>query len=168
MHQPCGRFRLPALPAPDVWHARTGPTLYAVAPISTITVALTASDLRPGDAAGLLLFQQPGAWLGVECVDERMLLTHAFRQGARVSQGPVGPARVWLRVDCDFGRRTVTFGSSDDGAHFVTVGGAHPMGDSPPGTAGLPCVLCACALGSRTGGGHAEFDSFVLATRPGC
>jgi hypothetical protein len=165
MPEPCGRFRLPVLPAPDVWHARTGPTLYAVGPFTTVTVALTVSDLRPGDTAGLIVFQQPAAWLGVECGDDHTRLAVSVRQSPRVTPVPIPRARVWLRVDCDFDQRTLTFRSSDDGTRFVQVGEALPLGDHPPGTSGIPCVLGACTLGSLGGGGYAEFDSFVLATR---
>ena len=164
MHEPFGRVRLQALPAPDVWHARTPLTLYVVEPRSTVTVALDAAGLRPGDIAGLALFGRPHAWLGVEHAGSGVTLAQFDEQSGRTSRVPLGSRRVWLRAECDFATRRADFRYSTDGRAYAGIGEPYPIGDGSIATRCIPCSPFSCATKNCTGGGHADFDSFVMTT----
>ena len=107
MRDPFGFVRLDALPAPDVWHAPTALTLYAVGPRSTVTVALNVAGLRAGDIAGLALFNRPYAWLGAERGSAGLTLARFDERGGTTSRVRIRDLRVWLRAECDFVRNEV-------------------------------------------------------------
>jgi xylan 1,4-beta-xylosidase len=164
MRKPLGLIRLPALPAPDPWHARTTLALYAVAPLSTVTVTLNAGGLRSGDVAGLVLFRRPHAWLGVERASDGLTLAQFDEQSGKTSRVPLGSRRVWLRAECDFVRMKAAFRYSTDGKRYAGIGEPCPMGDDPIAAQGIMCSLFACATKTHAEGHHADFDSFLLTT----
>jgi len=160
MRRSLGLIRLHALPAPDVWHAGTALTLYAVEPRSTVTVALNADGLRRGDIAGLIL--RPYAWLGVARVSAGLTLVQFDEQTGKTSRVPLGNRLVWLRAECDFTRRKAAFRYSTEGRGFARIGEPYPMGDGSVAIRAIGCSLFACTTKTRSEGGHADFDSFVL------
>lgn len=162
--KPFGLTRVLALPAGDVRHASAVATMYAVEPYSTATVRLDASGLRPGDAAGLVLFNGVFAWLGVERAGPRLDLVRFDEQSGQAMRMPLGGFRVWLRAECDFVRHEVGFRFSADGQTVSTIGEPLAIGGPPGATRSIGCSLFACGSRSGAGGGHADFDSFVLAT----
>jgi xylan 1,4-beta-xylosidase len=164
MRKPLGWIRLPSLPAPDVWHARTGLTLYPVGPRSTVTVVLSVAGLRPGDVAGVALFHRPFAWLGVERDSDGVTLVQFDERSDTTSRAPLGGRRVWLRADCDFLRNEVGFRYSTDGSSFAEIGRSHAVSNGQAAAHGIPCSLFSCCTTLRDTGGHADFDSFVLTT----
>ena len=164
MRKPLGLIRLHALPAPDVWHAPTALTLYAVEPRSTVSVALSVTALRPGDIAGLALFNTPYAWLGVERVSDGLILAQVDRGSGRTSRSPLRRERVWLRADCDFASRQVGFRYSADGRAYAAIAEPCPMGADPLARQAIRCSLFSCTTTMQREGGHADFDSFVLTT----
>lgn len=164
MHEPFGFVRFHALPAPDVWHARTSLTLHAVEPRSTVTVALNVAGLRPGDIAGLALFNRAYAWIGVERVSDGLTLAQFDEQSGKTSRVPLGSRQVWLRAECDFLRNEVGFRYSTDGRGYAEIGQSHTMSDSPIAAHGIRCSLFSCSTKVQAEGGHADFDSFVVTT----
>jgi hypothetical protein len=157
---------LPALPAQDVWHAWSRLTLYAVEPLSTMTVGLDAGGLRTGDVAGLALSGGFFAWVGVERVNEDLMLAQSDVQSGTTSRVALGGQRVWLRAECDFVRRQAAFSYSTDGSRFRPIGEPSPMGEGPVAAGGFACSLFCCATKAGAGGGHADFERFVLTTEP--
>jgi len=162
MRRSLGLIRLHALPAPDVWHAGTALTLYAVEPRSTVTVALNADGLRRGDIAGLIL--RPYAWLGVERVSDGLTLVQFDEQTGKTSRVPLGNRLVWLRAECDFTRRKAAFRYSTDGRGYAEIGQTHAIGDTPDAARSIPCSLFSSSTKVQAEGGHADFDSFVVTT----
>jgi len=164
MSKPLGLTRLHALPAPDVWHARTALTLYAVEPRSTVTVALNVAGLTSGDIAGLALFDRPYAWLGVERASDGVTMAQFDEQLGRTSRIPLLSRRVWLRAECDFLRNEVDFRYSTDGSGYADIGHSHAMSDGPIAGQGIRFSLFSCTTKHQAEGGHADFDSFVVTT----
>lgn len=117
-----GFLRLHALPATSFYDARNTLTQRAIGPMSTPTVLLDASNLKPGDAAGLGLLNLPYATLGVEkLTDELNVVFHDQRLDQRVRVKMTG-TRIWLRADCDFLTERARFSYSVDGSTFVPIG----------------------------------------------
>jgi xylan 1,4-beta-xylosidase len=162
-----GLIRLQALPAPDVWHARNAMSLYAVEPVSTVTVTLHAGGLKTGDVAGLAFLRRPHAWLGVERHAGGFTLAQFDEPSGATSRVALGAERVWLRAECDLVRNATAFCYSIDGKRFIGAGEPYrvPNGASPR-TQGLTCSLFSFTRKSRAGG-YAEFEAFILAaSRP--
>jgi hypothetical protein len=192
MRNSFGLIRLHARPASDVWHARTGVELCAVEPRSTATVRLNAAGLRYGDVAGLALHGSvalapdhrgsglseakaalnthfagrtttPFAWLGVERGRDGFTLIQLVEHSGQAGRVPLSDRPVWLRAECDFVHNRVGFSHSTDGTVYVGIGKPHPMGDRP-GALVMWCSLFSRAAEGPAEGGHADFDSLLLAT----
>jgi beta-xylosidase len=117
-----GFLRLHALPATSFYEARNTLTQRAIGPMSTPTVLLDVSNLKPGDTAGLGLLNLPYAILGVEkLADELNVVFHDQRLDQRVRAKFRG-ARIWLRADCDFLTERARFSYSVDGTTFTPIG----------------------------------------------
>ena len=150
-----GHLRLHALAAGDLLAARNTLTQRAIGPRSTPTVVLDASGLKPGDAAGLALFNRPYAWIGVTVDAEGPALTYATEEGGRVARVPLAAGRVWLRAACDFLREEARFSYSTDGKIFQPIGDPFRLVFQLMTFQGVRYSLF--AFGS--GGGFADFDA---------
>jgi hypothetical protein len=117
-----GFLRLHALPATSFYDARDTLTQRAIGPMSTPTVALDASNLKPGDAAGLGLLNLPYATLGVEKLADKLdVIFYDQRLDQRVRVKMTG-TRIWLRADCNFLTERARFSYSFDGITFTPIG----------------------------------------------
>ncbi len=117
-----GFLRLHALPATSFYDARNTLTQRAIGPMSTPSVLLDVSNLKPGDTAGLGLLNLPYATLGVEkSADELNVVFHDQRLDQRVRVKMTG-TRIWLRADCDFLTERARFSYSFDGITFTPIG----------------------------------------------
>jgi len=117
-----GFLRLHALPATSFYDARDTLTQRSIGPMSTPTVALDASHLKPGDTAGLGLLNLPYATLGVEKhTDGVDLVFYDQRRDQSVRVKMTG-TRIWLRADCDFLTERARFSYSFDGTTFAPIG----------------------------------------------
>lgn len=123
-----GFLRLHALAAEDLWRARNTLTQRAVGPRSTVTLILETAGMKPGDVAGLALFNRPYAWLGVERGGggELMLVLDDDVTGTATRQA-VNGQRVWLRAECDFVKNQAVFQYSTDGKKYQAIGQTHTM-----------------------------------------
>jgi beta-xylosidase/lysophospholipase L1-like esterase len=149
-----GHLRLHALPAGDLLAARNTLTQRAIGPRSTPTVALDASGLKPGDSAGLALFNRPFAWIGVSVDAEGPALAYVTEEGGRAARVPLPGGKVWLRAACDFLREEARFSYSTDGAVFHPIGEPFRLVFQLMTFQGVRYGLF--AFGS--GGGAADFD----------
>jgi hypothetical protein len=161
MRNPLGAVRLHAVPAPDVWHAATSLALYVVPPRSTVTVAVDAAGLVPGDLAGLVLFGKPYAWLGLERVAGSLVLARFDERAGRAAPVPLRGQRVWLRAECDFVARAATFRYSTDGRRYADSGTSH-VGEESAASRAIQCSLFTCTAGQEPSGGYADFHSFFV------
>ena len=150
-----GHLRLHALAAGDLLAARNTLTQRAIGPRSTPTVVLDASGLKPGDSAGLALFNRPYAWIGVSVDADGPALTYVTEEGGRIARVPLAAGRVWLRAACDFLREEARFSYSTDGRHFQPIGDPFQLVFQLMTFQGVRYSLF--AFGS--GGGFADFDA---------
>ncbi|MEO7187897.1 MAG: glycoside hydrolase 43 family protein [Sphingomicrobium sp.] len=117
-----GFLRLHALPATSFYDARNTLTQRGIGPMSTPTVLLDASNLKPGDTAGLGLLNLPYATLGVEKrADGLDVVLYDQRRNRRVREKMTG-TRIWLRADCDYLTERARFSYSFDGSTFTPIG----------------------------------------------
>jgi len=117
-----GFLRLHTLPATSFYDARNTLTQRAIGPMSSPTVLLDVSNLKPGDTAGLGLLNLPYATLGVERrADALDVVFHDQRRDKAVRAKMTG-SRIWLRVDCDYLTERARFSYSFDGVTFTPIG----------------------------------------------
>lgn len=153
-----GFLRLHALPATSFYDARNTLTQRAIGPMSTPTVLLDASNLKPGDTAGLGLLNLPYATLGVEKLGDGLdLVFHDQRRDQRVRVKMSG-TRIWLRAECDFLTERARFSYSLDGVAFVPIGGEVALIYQTFTFQGVRYALFNYNT-SGTEGGVADFDS---------
>ena len=156
-----GHLRLHALPAPDFWHAKNTLTQRAIGPVSSPTVTVDASGLRPGDLAGLALLNCPYATLGVARVGDVFTLSlFDQRTGLTVETSLPGP-RVWLRAHCDFLAETASFAWSADGLAFSPIGNAILLIFQLRTFQGVRYSLFNYHVGPGPAG-HADFSAFTV------
>jgi hypothetical protein len=161
-----GFLRLHALPAPDLWRARNTLTQRAIGPRSTVTVALETAGMKPGDVAGLALFNRPYAWLGVERGAEGLTLALFDEVDGKTSRVPLKHTRVWLRADCDFVNNAAGFRYSTDGTSFTNIGEPHTMAYGLVTFQGVRNSLFAYNTQGGAEGGFADFDSIEVVETP--
>ena len=161
-----GVLRLHALPAPDLWHARNTLGQRAIGPRSTVTATLDASGLKPGDVAGLALFNRPYAWIGVERSDDGLTLAQLDEVTGKASRAPLQNTRVWLRADCDFVKNTASFHYSTDGATYAALGEPHVMAYGLITFQGVRSSLFSYRTRSDAEGGYADFDAIEVTEVP--
>jgi hypothetical protein len=117
-----GFLRLHALPASTFYDARNTLTQRAIGPMSTPTVLLDASNLKPGDTAGLGLLNLPYATLGVEKRTDGLDVVLYDQHRDKTVRAKMTGTRVWLRADCDFLTERARFSYSFDGITFTPIG----------------------------------------------
>jgi xylan 1,4-beta-xylosidase len=161
-----GFLRLHALPAADLWHARNTLTQRAIGPRSTVTVTMDASALKPGDIAGLALFNRPYAWIGVESDDTGLSVSLLDEVIGRSTRARVGGPRVWLRAECDFVKNVASFRYSTDGRTYTSSGEPHVMAYGLITFQGVRNSLFAFHTRSGTEGGYADFDGIAVTEEP--
>ncbi len=98
----------------DLYSARNTLTHRILGPESTATVALDDSAMKDGDRAGLAIFRDSSAWVGVErengaykvVMMDNLTLTEkrtwsTTSTGTEVESQPVPMGRIWLRASAD-------------------------------------------------------------------
>jgi beta-xylosidase len=156
-----GYLRLHSLPASDLWWARNTLTQRAIGPRSTPTAVLETAGMRPGDVAGLALFNWPWAWIGVHRDSTGWALEQHDRTTARKARRPLSAARVWLRADCDFLTEQARFSYSTDGKRFVPLGDEFTMVFQLKTFQGVRYALFHHNL-QGAAGGYADFDAMTV------
>jgi xylan 1,4-beta-xylosidase len=152
-----GFLRLHALEATDLLTARNTLTQRATGPRSTPTVVMDTSGMKPGDAAGLALFNRPYAWIGVTVDEHGAALTHVTEEAGRTARVPLSAKRVWLRAACDFLTEQAQLSYSTDGRTFHPVGSPFRMVFQLMTFQGVRYALF--SFNERGAGGFADFDS---------
>jgi xylan 1,4-beta-xylosidase len=117
-----GFLRLHALPATSFYDARNTLTQRGIGPMSTPTVLLDASNLKPGDTAGLGLLNLPYATLGVEKGTDGLEVVSYDQLRDQAVRVKMPGTRIWLRADCDFLTERARFSYSFDGLTFTPIG----------------------------------------------
>jgi hypothetical protein len=156
-----GFLRLHALPATSFYDARNTLTQRAIGPMSTPTVLLDVSNLKPGDTAGLGLLNLPYATLGVERRTDGLDVVFHDQLSDKSVRVKMKGTRIWLRADCDFLTERARFSYSFDGTTFAPVGDEVALYYQ---TFTFQGVRYGLFNYSRTGaeGGFADFDSIDI------
>jgi hypothetical protein len=158
-----GFLRLHAMPADSLWSARNTLTQRAVGPRSAPTVTLETAGMKPGDAAGLALFNRPYAWLAVERGADGLSIVHFDEQSGARTRIPFSHSRVWLRANCDFLNDTAQFSYSADGETFSDIGEPYVMAYGLITFQGIRYSLFSYNTRPHAEGGFADFDSIAVA-----
>ncbi|MEO7579783.1 MAG: glycoside hydrolase 43 family protein, partial [Massilia sp.] len=153
-----GFLRLHALPAKTLWDARNSLTQRAMGPQSTPTVALDAGGMAAGDVAGLAVFSQPYAWIGVEKTATGLAIAQFDEQRGETVRTPVAASKLWLRADADFMTEKARFSYSTDGKTFVPFGAEFTMVFQLRTFQGVRYTLFNFNQAGAAGG-YADFDS---------
>jgi beta-xylosidase len=127
----------------DLYNARNTLTHRILGPSSTATIVLNYSGMRDGDRAGLALFRDLSAWVGVrrDSGATRVAFVNNINMnsswatvstGTEVTSTPVSGGRIWLRLAADIrpgtGRQG-RFSYSTDGVNFTQIG-TYTMGNA--------------------------------------
>jgi len=154
-----GSLRLHPQPATSLWDARNTLTQRAIGPRSTVTTVVDASGLKPGDVAGLALFNRPFTWIAVRRDGDGFALAHFDEQSGTTSGNSLAGPRVWLRAECDFLANLATYSFSTDGKSFQKASQAIPLPYGLITFQGIRYSLFAYHSGAGPAG-FADFDSF--------
>ena len=157
-----GFLRLRAMPAESLWSARNTLTQRAVGPRSIPTVILETEGMKPGDVAGLALFNRPYAWLGLERGDTGSTLAFFDEQAGGGTRIPIETSRVWLRADCNFLKDAAQFSYSLDGKSFMNIGDPFTMAYGLITFQGIRYSLFSYSTRTAGDSGYADFDSIQV------
>lgn len=122
----------------DLYRARNTLTHRIPGPRSTATIVLDDAAMKDGDRAGLAIFRDSSAWVGVERDHGRyrVVMENNIRmnkhwqttgKGTAAAEVPVTGSRIWLRVSADIrpgAARTAHFSWSSDSRTFHPIGTA--------------------------------------------
>jgi beta-xylosidase len=122
----------------DLYRARNTLTHRILGPSSTATILLDDSAMQDGDHAGLALFRDSSAWVGVKkdggalkvAMEDNLTMDHRWHTtstGSEAGSHAVAPGRIWLRASADIRPgpgRTAEFSWSTDGRTFHPIGTA--------------------------------------------
>jgi beta-xylosidase len=161
----------------DLFQARNTLTHRILGPKSTATIVLNDSRMKNGDRAGLSLFRNSSAWVGVErdngkykvVMEDNIRLGKGWKTvstGTEVASHPISSGRIWLRVTADIhpgpGRKGRFFWSTD-GHTFHPIGSAFVMDNSWPFFMGYRYAIFNYATKSL--GGEVKVSSFTMTRR---
>jgi beta-xylosidase len=162
-----GFLRLHAMFAADLWQARNTLTQRAIGPRSTVTTILDSSGMKPGDVAGLALFNRPYAWVGIENTGQQQALALFDEVTGQTSRIELNEKRIWLRAECDFVRNIARFSYSTNGKTFTNIGAPHTMAFGLITFQGVRYSLF--SFNTKSGeieAGYADFDSLEVKEVP--
>ena len=124
----------------DLYRSRNTLTHRILGPESTATIEMDVSRMKDGDRAGLAVFKQWSAWVGVKRDGDawKIAMEDGLRiagrdwittgKGSEVASEPIYGKRIWLRASADVhpgpGRKAM-FSWSLDGKTFKPIG--HPF-----------------------------------------
>lgn len=120
----------------DLYRARNTLTHRILGPGSTATIVLDDSRMRDGDRAGLAMFRDSSAWVGIKrdhgadrvVMEDNLTMNRKWQTtntGTEVASHPVSRGRIWLREIADIrpgAGRTAKFSYSTDGRTFRPIG----------------------------------------------
>jgi len=128
----------------DLYAARNTLTHRILGPVSTATIVLDNSEMKDGDRAGLAMFRDLSAWVGVKrdagvykvVMEDNLAMDRRWNtisKGREEAEEPVAKGKIWLRVTADIHsgpNRTASFSYSTDGVHFHSIGTAFTLNNS--------------------------------------
>ncbi|WP_221312966.1 glycoside hydrolase family 43 protein [Granulicella aggregans] len=124
----------------DIYAARNTLTHRILGPVSNATIELDLAHMKDGDRAGLALFRDSSAWIGVArdrgslrvVMENNLTMDEHWKTtatGTEVASAPISTRKIWLRASADTMAnfksgpdRTGTFAYSLDGKTFQSLG----------------------------------------------
>ncbi|KAI8810486.1 putative xylosidase/glycosyl hydrolase [Cladochytrium replicatum] len=125
----------------DIYRARNTLTRRILGPSSTGTIILDFANMAAGDRAGLALFRDKSAYIGIkkEGSSTYVVMVNSINMasdwstsntGVEVARQSVSGSRIWLSIAANIapgGNKQATFSYSLDGNSFVNFGSAFTM-----------------------------------------
>ena len=160
----------------DLYQARNTLTRRILGPTSTATIELDYSTMRDGDMAGLALFRDSSAWIGIKRASGgyRVAMVNNLTMDARwntvgmgteVAGANVSGSKIWLRIAADIrpgANRQGRFFYSTDGTQFTQLGTAFTLKNAWEFFMGYRYGIFNYA--TQALGGSVKVASFTLAT----
>jgi beta-xylosidase len=159
----------------DLYAARNTLTRRTVGPTSTATIEMDYGAMRDGDMAGLALFRDSSAWIGIKrsagtskvAMVNNLTLNSSWAtatKGTEVASANVSGGKIWLRIVADV-RTTQSggqgrFSYSTDGSQFTQLGSAFTMKRDWPFFTGYRFAIFNYA--TQALGGSVKVSSFQL------
>ncbi|KAF3939183.1 Beta-xylosidase [Dactylella cylindrospora] len=121
----------------DLYAARNTLTHRILGPISIGTILVNYGNMRDGDRAGLAMFRDRSAWIGIVNNGGGFRISfvtgidmdttwNTVSAGAEAASASISGGKVWLRIRADIrpgGTRTAIFSYSTNGSSFTNLGG---------------------------------------------
>ena len=147
----------------DFLKARNTLTQRTFGPECSGVIALDVSHMKDGDSAGLAALQRKYGWVGVKVTGETrsvVMMSAESNPPVEVESVPWTGTDVYLRMDCDFRKRTdrARFYYSADGKEWTAIGKPLAMAYTLPHFMGYRFALFNFA--TKTPGGYVDFDYF--------
>jgi beta-xylosidase len=120
----------------DLYQARNTLTHRIPGPASSATIELDPAEMRDGDRAGLAMFRNESAWIGVKrengkffvAMNDHLSMDESWKtknKGVEAASRPVSSGKIWLRAAVDVrpgAERSAQFSYSTDGSTFTPLG----------------------------------------------
>jgi beta-xylosidase-like protein len=87
--------------------------------------------MKPGDVAGLALFNFPYVWIGIKQQTDSAMVEQFDQTTSKTTRVNFKRMRIWLRAHCDFLTEKARFSYSADGKEFEDIGAHHRAGVAP-------------------------------------
>lgn len=148
----------------DLPLARNTLTQRPFGPSCSATTRLDVSAMREGDVAGLAIFQEPYAFVGVKmrAGKKQVVMVH---NGREIGVRDLPQSELYLRADVDALTDRATFGYSLDGTRFQSLGDTLAMKYDLKYFVGNK--LCLFNYATQALGGQVDFDWFRMKTPQG-
>lgn len=160
----------------DLYRARNTLTHRILGPQSSATIKLDFSSMKDGDRAGLALFRDSSAWIGVKRDGDKFRVAmvdnltlgknwQTTNEGMEVASTPVSTGKLWLRVTAGVrpdGNHLGEFSYSLDGSNFQSLGRPFTMTTDWRFFMGYRYAIFNYA--TRSSGGEVTVSSFSVST----
>ena len=148
--------------------ARNTLTQRTFGPECSGSTAIEISNMKDGDAAGMLLLQKKFGWVGVRADAGEKFIVMVNGESAipvEVQRLRIAVNRIYLKVDCDFVDRTdkAYFYYSLDNKSWTAIGAPLQMDYTLPHFMGYRFGLFSYA--TRSTGGYVDFDFFQIGNK---
>ena len=162
----------------DLYSARNTLTHRILGPSSNATIVVDVTKMKDGDRAGLAMFRDSSAWVGVARDGEKYSIVMRSKltmgrgwtttsTGQDIATVPFSGKKLWLRTAADIrpgADRTATFAYSTDGKTFTPIGEPFTLNNRWQFFMGYRYGIFNYATSAL--GGEVKVASFTVATVP--
>ncbi|MGD0339117.1 MAG: family 43 glycosylhydrolase [Bacteroidota bacterium] len=127
--------------------------------VTTATVKITVDNMHDGDVAGLAVFQNPYAFIGIKKTNSLKYIV-MVNNGKSIDSAALNTSTVYLRANANYGTSRASFVYSLDNQSFKTLGNELAMQFSLSIFTGNK--FCLFNYATMTTGGFVDFDWFRI------